>query len=71
MRADARCLASLVAMMRVGEQRLAGLADAHPSETEGQRRLRELVQEQITLAQQLAGQLESAKDRRARLWGIY
>ena len=52
------------------EQRLVELGDATPSESDAQRRMRELVQEQLELARGLAAQLDAARERRDRLMDL-
>jgi hypothetical protein len=49
------------------EEKLAALGEGTATEGEGRRRMRDLLSQQVELAQSLAGQLEEAEERRSHL----
>lgn len=52
------------------EERLAELNARDSTEGDGHQRMRQLIDEQLGLARNLADQLDVAKERRARLWDL-
>lgn len=52
------------------EERLSELTERESTGGDENRRMRQLVEEQLGLARSLAGQLDAAKERRSRLWDL-